>query len=160
MDKKSIILVVSLFVLIVAGMFVFAYMKRAEIAQAPAPIPVVETEVLVPYPQITRITAMQYFIDGEHTFVGEIELPTPCDLLQATSQVQESYPEQIVLDFTVINTSEVCAQVITIQRFMVSATASSQATTRAMFMGREVELNLVPAPAGETPEEFESFIKG
>ena len=121
MDKKSIILVVSLFALIVAGMFIFAYMKRAEIVQPIAPV--VE-EVAVPYPQITRITAKQFIIDGEHTFVGELELPTPCDLLQVTSAVQESYPEQIVLDFAIINNAEMCAQVVTTQRFMVTATAS------------------------------------
>lgn len=158
MDKKSIILVVSLFILIVAGMFIFAYMKKTEISQTPPPV--AEEEVVVPYPQITRINATQYIIDGEHTFVGEIELPTPCDLLQVSSSVQESLPEQIVLDFAVINNAEMCAQVMTMQRFMVTASASDEATVRAMFMGRAVELNLTPAPAGETPDEFELFIKG
>lgn len=158
MDKKSIILVVSLFILIVAGMFIFAYMKKAEITQPTTPV-VVE-EVTVPYSQVTRITAKHFIIDGEHTFVGEIELPTPCDLLQVTSAVQESYPEQITLDFTVINNAEVCAQVVTMQRFMVSASASPEAKVTARFMGRDVELNLIPALKGETPDEFELFIKG
>ena len=140
-------------------MFVFAYMKRSEITQPAAPVVIVE-EPAVAYPQVTRITAKQFIIDGEHTFVGELELPTPCDLLEVTSGVQESYPEQITLDFKVINNAEACAQVVTTQRFMVTAAASSEATVRAVFMGRSVELNLIPAAAGETPEEFELFIKG
>ncbi len=157
MDKRSIILVVSLFILIIAGMFTFAYIKSTEIVETPTPV--VE-EVEVPYENVTRITAKHFFEDGVHTFVGELELPTPCDLLEVNALVMESFPEQILLDFTVINNAEMCAQVITTQRFMVEASASEEATTAARFMGRTVELNLVPAAEGETPEEFELFIKG
>ncbi len=158
MDKRSIILVVTLFGLIVVGMFVFAYLQRQE-AAAPAPVVVVE-EPVVPYADITRIDAKHYFIDGVHTFVGEIPFPTPCDLLEVSSTVMESYPEQIRLDFTVINNAEMCAQVVTAQRFMVTASASEAATVSATFMGRPVELNLIPAAPGERPEDFELFIKG
>jgi len=158
MDKRTIILVISLFILIIAGMFTFAYLKSGEIVEQP-PVVVVEEEV-VPYADIKRIDAKHYFVDGVHTFVGEIQMPTPCDLLAVDSLVMESYPEQIRLDFTVVNNSEMCAQVVTAQRFKASATASEAATVSATFMGRAVELNLVPAPAGETPEEFELFIKG
>ncbi len=158
MDKRSIILVVTLFALIVAGMFIFAFLKKQEASQ-PVPIAPVE-EPVVPYADITRIDAKHYFIDGLHTFVGEIAFPTPCDLLEVSSAVMESYPEQIRLDFTVINNADVCAQVITPQRFMVTATASEAAETTATFMGRSVELNLIPAQPGERPEDFELFIKG
>lgn len=157
MDKRSIILVVSLFILIIAGMFTYAYMKRTEIVETPTPV--VE-EVETPYADITRITAKHFYEDGVHTYVGELDLPTPCDLLEVNALVQESFPEQILLDFTVINNAEMCAQVVTTQRFMVEASASQEATATARFMGRPVELNLVPAAAGETPEEFELFIKG
>ena len=54
-----------------------------------------------------------------------------------------------------------CAQVMTTQRFMTQPiTASAEATVTATFMGRQIELNLIPAAEGETPEEFELFIKG
>lgn len=87
-------------------------------------------------------------------------MPTPCDLLESSSRVMESYPEQVAIDFNVINTADVCAQVVTEQRFMTSFTASEAATIRAMFMGRAIELNLIPAAEGETPEDFELYIKG
>lgn len=157
MDKRSIILVVSVFVLIVVGMFMYAYLKRTEIAE---PVVVVPKEEVLPYSNITRIDAKHFYIDGVHTFAGQVELPTPCDLLEVGSTVAESYPEQVTLNFTVINNSAACAQVITAQRFKVSASASAEASVQAMFMGRKVELNLIPAAAGETPEEFEVFIKG
>ncbi len=160
MDKRTILLVVSFFLLIVVGMFVFAYLKRAEMVQAPVVEAPVEEEVVL-YPNVTRIDAKHFFIDGVHTFAGELVLPTPCDLLEVDTVVRESFPEQIVLDFNVINNSEMCAQVMTTQRFMTQPiTASAEATVTATFMGRQIELNLIPAAEGETPEEFELFIKG
>lgn len=157
MDKRSIVLIVSVFLLIVVGMFVYAYLKRSEITPPVVDVPVAE---VVPYADITRIDAKHFYIDGVHTFVGQIELPTPCDLLEVESVVAESYPEQLSLNFSVINNSQNCAQIVTAQRFKVDAAASADAIVRATFMGRTVELNVIPAAVGETPEEFELFIKG
>lgn len=159
MSKKSIVLVIILFALIVVGMFVYANLKQAELAAEPTPNPV-DTVVDVPYPEVDRITATHYFIDGEHTLVGEVNMPTPCDLLEAETLVMESYPEQVLVAFTVINSTDSCTQVITPQRFKIEAVASEEASFSATFMGRSVELNLIPAAAGETPDDFEVFIKG
>lgn len=159
MDKRTTILVITLFALIVAGMFIFAYLKKTEINSQLPVEPEVNTEEIA-YPEITRIDAKHYYIDGVHTFVGELQFPTPCDLLQGDSAVMESYPEQIRLDFSVINNSDLCAQVITVQRFKIDATASADATVSATFMGRSIELNLIPAAEGELPDDFELFIKG
>jgi len=157
MDKRTIILVVTLFALIVGGMFLYAYLKRAEIKEAPV---VLEQEEVVPYALVETIDAKHYYIDSVHTFVGEVVLPTPCDLLEVEALVMESYPEQVRLDFSVINNSESCAQILATQRFKVEAKASSEAKISATFMGRNIPLNLIPAGAGETPDEFELFIKG
>jgi hypothetical protein len=150
---------IALFVVIVAGMFAFAYMKKQELNTAT--LKTEDTAVpKVAYADLTRITAKHFFIDGVHTFVGEIPFPTPCDLLESSATIAESFPEQITLDFTVVNNSELCAQVETLQRFKVEAQASDKATVQARFMGRPVELNLVPPAEGETPDDFELFIKG
>jgi len=158
MKQKTIIISVALFILIVLGMFAFAYLKKAEVTQEPQIQEQPQEEVA--YAAITRIDAKHFFIDGVHTLAGEIPMPTPCDLLEADARVMESQPEQIVVDFTVINTADFCAQQITNQRFKVSASASENATIKATFMGRDVQLNLIPPAAGETPEDFELFIKG
>jgi len=162
MSQKSIILIVVLFALIVAGMFIFAHLKKGELEQNQQ-LPVIDqTPVVeeVPYPDITRVDAKHYFEDNIHTLVGEINMPTPCDLLQAEAVVMESFPEQVRIDFDVINNADVCAQVVTPQRFKVEAVASEEATFSAVFMGRDIELNLIPATEGESPEDFEIFIKG
>ncbi len=156
MEKRTIILVVSLFILIVIGMFTYTYIKKNEMSQ----VPIVETPVVVEDSLGIRIDAKHFFIDGVHTFVGEMTMPTPCDLLEVNSVVQESYPEQIRLDFTIINNSTSCEQVPTNQRFMVSAKASSEAKVSATYLGKSAELNLIPAGPNETPDEFEIYIKG
>lgn len=159
MDKRTIILIITVFVLIVAGMFTFAYLKKTELAE-PTAMPTNVEEIETPYASITRIDAKHFFINGKHTFVGSVEVPTPCDLLTAESEVRESMPEQVELKFSIINNSENCVQAITDMRFKVEANASKEAVITASFMGRKVELNLIPAQSGETPDEFELYIKG
>lgn len=156
MEKRTIILIITLFALIVIGMFTYTYIKKSEISQIPtAEVPVVKED-----PLGINIDAKHFFIDGVHTFVGEMTMPTPCDLLEVNSVAQESYPEQIRLDFTVINNSKSCEQIATNQRFMVSAKASSEAKVSATYLGNPAIINLIPAGPGETPDEFEIYIKG
>lgn len=160
MSQKSIVLTVILFAILIAGMFVYAYLKKNELqnTKIEPTKPAEEEQVL--YPDITRVDAKHYYTDGVHTLVGEINFPTPCDLLEAEAVVMESYPEQVLINFEVINNSDTCAQVITAQRFKVEAQASLEASFSARFIGRDIELNLIPAAEGEVPEDFELFIKG
>ena len=158
MSNRTIVLFVVIFALIVLGMFTFTYIYKQN-----APETIIE-----PTPQatttnsygITRIDGKHFFIDGVHTIVGELTLPTPCDLLATDARVAESYPEQVTFAFSVVNTTETCAQVMTNQRFKVEANASKEANLAATFAGTPVELNLVEAAPGETPDTFELFIKG
>lgn len=159
MNQKAIVICIALFILIVAGMFGFAYLKKSEVTPQVTD-DTKQGEEQVKYASITRITAKHFYIDGVHTLAGEISMPTPCDLLEADAKVMESSPEQIAVDFNVINNAEFCAQQVTPARFKVSAAASPDATFRATFMGREVELNLVPAAEGESPDDFEIYQKG
>jgi len=159
LNQRTIAFFIGLFLAVVAGMFAFAYFSR------PTDVPLGTNEDQMsdadgPYSDITRIDAKHFYIDGTHTVAGEILMPTPCDLLEANATVAESSPEQVTIDFTVINNAETCTQVVTPQRFLVSFDASPDATIQARFMGRDVELNLVPAAEGETPEDFELYIKG
>ncbi len=156
MNRRAIMLAIALFAVIVVGMFVFAFLERdKETVNADA-----NQEVDGRYENITRVDGKHFYIDGVHTVVGEIAMPTPCDLLESSARVAESMPEQITIEFDVTNNAEFCVQSITPQRFKVSSSASEDASFSAMFEGRPVELNLVEAEAGETPDEFELFIKG
>lgn len=110
---------------------------------------------------IDRISAVHFYEDGTHTFAGEIDMPTPCDLLETEASTSELFPDQISLEFSVINEeADMCAQVMTPQRFLVEVEAPEDATVTATLMGRSVELNLREPQPGETPDDFELFIKG
>lgn len=157
MRQREIILVLSLLVAIVVGMFTYTYLvKKTAVVEAP----VVTEEPETNRYGVTRIEGKHFYRDGVHTIVGEIAMPTPCHLLTYDAVVAESMPEQITFNFDVTNNSDMCAQVVTPQRFMVSATASAEASLNARFMGQSVELNLVEAAANESPESFELYIKG
>jgi hypothetical protein len=161
MEHKHMTVAFSILALVVVGMFVFAYLKKSEIAEAPAVTPGSQVENDGPYANITRIDAKHFFIPPTHTLAGEILMPTPCDLLDYSDvQIQESSPETVTVNFKVVNHAEMCAEVVTPQRFMVSFDAQKDAVIKATFEGRPVELNLIPAAEGETPADFELFLKG
>ena len=158
MSKKVIVLVSVIFLLVTLGMFGFAYLYKTEVGTIDMPTPTLTATTDV-Y-GITQIDGKHFFKNGVHTIVGALPMPTPCDLLTTTASVAESFPEQVTIAFDVINNSTTCTQKQTEQRFKVSFSASNQATISALFKGTKVKLNLVEAAPGETPEEFELFIKG
>lgn len=160
MEHKHIVPSVVILVLIIAGMFIFAYLKKTELQEENTPTPVVEETTKSPYAHITRVDAKHFYQNGKHTVVGEILMPTACDLLNWNTRIAESFPEMVTIDFDVINNAEMCAQVITPQRFKVSFEASEGATIRATFEGRDIDINLIPSAPGESPDNFEVFIKG
>lgn len=158
MQTKAIFVTVSIFLLLVLGMFIFAHLKSQELDSAldesstQMPVPTSS-----PYDYITRIDAVHFYLDGKHTLVGEIPLPTLCDLLEYEAAVVD---KSIKIDFSVINNADTCAQVVTKQRFRIDVTAAPEVPIKARFMGRPVELVLTDALPGETPDDFEIFIKG
>jgi len=160
MNQRTITIIIGLFLLVIVGMFAFAYFTRDDEVNDDAIMTDDTAMEETPYDNITRITAKHFYVDGIHTLAGEVMMPTACDLLETNSTVAESMPEQVTIDFSVINNSETCAQAMTTQRFIVSFDASEEANITGRFMGRDIELNLVPPSEGETPEDFELFIKG
>ena len=160
MEHKQFVVASVILILLVAGMFGFAYIKKKELNTTPTPRET-KNEPDLRYNGITQIDAKHFFIDGVHTIAGEILMPTPCDLLNWNDpMIAESFPEQVRIDFTVVNTADTCAQVVTPQRFKVSFTASDKAMITATLQGRALPLNLIPAAPNETPDSFELFIKG
>lgn len=159
MEHKNIIASGIVLALIIAGMFVFAYLKKTEM-QTDTSVPTVTETPKTPYDDIVRINAKHFFIDGVHTIVGEIPMPTACDLLNWDSKVDDSVPPQAMIDFKVVNNTDSCPEAITPQRFKVSFNATLDIIMKATLQGRAVELNLIPAGEGETPDNFELFIKG
>ena len=107
-----------------------------------------------------RITAKHQFKNGTHIVAGQVNSPTPCHLVTTSARVAESFPEQVTIDFKETSSGEICAQVVTTNRFKIDFQASENATIKATWNGQPVELNLIPAGANEDLINFEIFIKG
>lgn len=154
MGKKNITISATILVLIVIGMFVFTYLKKQELQAEPSHIRTIQKDDTTPYGSITHVDAKHFFENNVHTLVGEILMPTPCDLLEWNSRVLESNPEMVIIDFDVVNHTKTCTSTETPQHFSVSFSASEQAHIRARIMGREVTLNLISPAEGENVEDI------
>ncbi len=117
-------------------------------------------DVLAEETETMRIDAKHQFKNGTHIVAGQVNLPTPCYVLDAKASVAESAPEQVTIAFTASTSAEQCAQVVTPERFKVQFSASAEAKIKATWNGKPAILNLIPAGADEDLTNFELFIKG
>lgn len=107
------------------------------------------------------VTGMHQFSNGRHIIAGEVDLPTPCHLLNHEVIVAESFPEQVTINFsTAITDAVICAQVITSSRYKIEFDASENAGIKATWNGVPAQLNLIPVGPGEDLNQFDIFIKG
>lgn len=152
----------SLLIAVIAGMFIFAYLKQAEYEALRDQHTTEATPAAEEGFAFTRIEAKHYYTlpQGVHTLAGEVMLPTACDLL-STHAVLLDGGTRAVVSFDVINESKgMCAQVETPARFKIGFKAPKDVVIEALSQGKPVELNLIPAGEGESPVDFEVFIKG
>jgi hypothetical protein len=88
---------------------------------------------------------------GTHTLIGEIPLPTPCHVLDSSTMIAESFPEQVTVNFVATTASEMCAQVITPEPFQVSFEASANALIRLTLNGDALKYIVTDSEVVETP---------
>ena len=88
------------------------------------------------------IHARHSYANGRHTVLGAVMLPTPCHGMKTETMVRESFPEQVVLNFTVTAPPEgqMCVQMIDERQFGVEVAVSEQATFEARVNGDIVPL--------------------
>lgn len=101
-------------------------------------------QVLTPQPSqtIERVTTiipvLHQYNNGVHTYVGNVETPTPCFDVTGEALVAESFPEQVTIRLEAKDTGAVCAQVITTKKFKVSFHASGEAYIKSFLNGSPV----------------------
>lgn len=159
MNQRALVVSAIVFIAIIIAMFGYAHLKRAELNRPPLVTPSVP--VVPDEQERLRINAVHFYSDGVHTVVGDVMMPTPCDLLTAEAAVMESMPETAVISLATVNNDDTCAQVQTLQRFRVDFAASPSASIRATLDGKDVTLNLRDAEPGVVPEKLEDlYFKG
>ena len=162
MNKQQQVWAVIGFVVVVALLFGVSYyisQNNKELKTGESQIGEDGGDVQVNTPKVT-ITAKHQFSEGTHIIAGEIEVPTPCHLLETEVIIRESFPEQVTVQFEVSTLAEACVQVITPARFKVEFNVSENARISGTLNGKPVILNLIEVDSDEDLDEFELFIKG
>jgi hypothetical protein len=94
--------------------------------------------------------------DGKHIFAGVIEVPTPCH--QANLAIVAGEIAQ--LNFTIVDSGEICAQVITDANFYAEFVGPENQLFVANLNGEPVNLNKFEVDADLDINAVEIFNKG
>lgn len=109
---------------------------------------------------IIPLTVRHQYKDGAHTFVGDLELPSPCHAYNAFIEDGEKENiKNIIVEITEPK-EEVCAQVITNVTFRVSVEGSEDLQFKAFVNGEARRLNIFDLEPEVDIDQFELFIKG
>jgi hypothetical protein len=156
--KQSYIYVAIGVIVVIAALFgINAYISNKSAPSSPATTTPQQTPTDQGRPSIT-INAKHQFDNGKHIVAGELDLPTPCHILNWTVNVVS--PTNVIIDFTETTQADTCAQVITPARFKVEFNADENAKVSATVNGQPAVLNLIPASPGEDLNNFQIYIKG
>ena len=95
------------------------------------------------------IEVTHQFIDGVHTYIGTIPLPTPCHSLSSSVTIAESFPEQVTVDLSIRQPAPdvVCIQVIAPTDFTVSFEVNINASVRFRLDGIDLPVRIIPLGA-------------
>ncbi len=167
MNRTTILLLIALIVALVGGWFIFSSLPGlstggTSVSDVSDEMPPAEEETV----EITRIDAKHYYTmtgqGGVHTVAGELMMQSSCDLLNSNAVLlDEGEGTRAVISFDVVNNDpEVCDKTPTPQRFKIGFPAAKDIKIEAVYKGQEVPLNLIEAGPGESPADFELFLKG
>ncbi len=153
MDNKKFVgaVIVAVIFLVIA----FAYNKnQTKIQIQESRQDVIEQEVTRP---TETIDVKHQYKNGNHIFVGKVELPTPCHTLTSAIITRGDIHEVVL---TTTATGEVCAQVITLKPFKLETSGAEKDEFIATLNGQVVNLNVFEIPASENIDAVEIYIKG
>jgi hypothetical protein len=155
MDKKNTYIVGAVLVIaLLAFAFIFIQTYRVEKEVTPTETPT-GAGIVIP----TIITAKHAYQNGEHILVGEINLPTPCHLLEHTVTILPDESRATVA-FTRSFAGGECPGGEKPARFLVKFKGKPETIIRATVDGKDVPLSLIEALPGENIENTDVFLKG
>ncbi len=108
-------------------------------------------------PEITLNTKHQYK-DGQHVFVGSVELPTPC--YKITTEVTKEQNETILNISYASTSADVCAEVVTSKEFRVAFEGKADDIIIAKLNGELVNLNIFEIPVDKNIDDVKVYNKG
>lgn len=148
--KKTILILVLVSIIIAAIVF----MIKARIAEAPTPRDEAIQQDEKRYAK--TIDVKHQYKDGEHNFVGKIEVPTPCYV--AIANVINSKPAELRIETK--DSGEICAQVISDAVYSAKFKGDKNQKFIATLNGEPVNLNIFEVDEDQDINSVDIFIKG
>lgn len=148
--KKTIIILILISIAILA----IAFMIKARVAEAPTPRDEAIQQDEKRYAK--TIDVKHQYKNGEHNFVGKIEVPTPCYV--AVARVENGNTPELKIETK--DSGEICAQVITDAVFFAKFKGDENQKFIATLNGEPVNLNLFEIDADQDINSVDIFIKG
>ena len=155
MKKNNIILIVVLIIVVIGISFVSINKNKVE-------DPSLRDEMIEKEEQRPEITldVKHQYKDGEHVFVGNIELPTPCHSISS-----EIVPNEGSLELKITTLAPaadvMCVQVIADKTFKVTYKSSNENEKFiGTLNGEKVNLNPFEVGPDDNIDDLELFLKG
>lgn len=160
MNKKNIIIVVII-ILVFGGIAFYTSKKADRVEFSEERKQAIEDAIKRP---VITINAKHQYRNGEHTFLGSFEIPTPCHSYNAEVIKREAGDgsdepvTEIALSYQ--STDQVCTEVIAEREFKVSFEGEQDDNVIATLNGELVNFNIFEVGPDEDISEIEIFIKG
>lgn len=158
-NQKLTIAFVCVFTLTISGMFVFTHLKKQELEMKGRALEERVENISQSSYGITYIEATHLMEGSRHVVVGEIMLPTPCDILSWVVEQNATQLQEVTLAFEVNRRGTICENSPKASPFAIYFDAPTNAQIDASLDGVPVPLKLSEAPPGTKPEEYTTFIK-
>jgi len=107
------------------------------------------------------ITVKHQYKDGMHTYVGSLDLPSPCHTAEITSQLTAA-TNSVVVDITTLAPKEdvVCPQVITPTPFEITFMAPKNAEVFFTINNSVAVINQFEIPPAQNIDAVDLYSKG
>lgn len=153
MNGKGMFVVVVLCLAVAGGLYFWTSKDGGVLGEnAPegvSPVPV--NPIDLPQTQGEGITVEHSYVDGVHTYTGEINLPTPCHELSNSVEIKHTQPEQVSINFIATTRSEMCTQVVSREPFSVVLSASADAVVHMTLNGKELPFFIAKDDVSKVP---------
>lgn len=151
--KKTIITISSLLVVLIVIAYGYEFIFKKPVIESPT---IEQTENKNP----SIIEVKEQYKDSTYTFVGEVQVPTPCHTLATKVNTISAKEYQIEITTVPPAPGIMCAQVVTDKTYKVSFKAPADIEVSALIDGKPYDLNRFIVPNDQNIDTFKLEIKG
>ena len=150
--KKTIIIIVSLLIVLSLLVYGYEFIFKKPIIESPT---TEETDNVLP-----TLEVKEQYKNSTYTFMGDVQVPTPCHSLENKVNKISNTEYQIELKTIAPQKDIVCAQVVTDKSFKVSFQAPADIKVTALLDGVPYQINRFIVPNDQNIDTFKLEIKG